>query len=148
MHDMRRTTVVRAMVREERLRATAGVTAGSELSSWRGRSGRRYVVGIHPLCLAEIGEADDAVLIAVRRDGEGGAHLVDAAVSDAPAAWLAAMRSGGATELHVHRLAAGEAGRRAVVQDLLEAAAGEGAQASATAIDARVGSLTPMSMSC
>ena len=62
MRDLRRERTRRAGVREERLRSTAGVRQASlPLSSWRGRSGRRYVVGIHPLDEAHVIEVTDAV---------------------------------------------------------------------------------------
>lgn len=114
-------------MREERLRATAGLRGGSlALSSWRGRSGRRYVVGVHPLSEAEGLDVTEAVIIAVRRDGDGAAHVVDIATTGATprqgarARWIAAVRARGATEMHVHRLAEGEEERRAVIEDLRE----------------------------
>ena len=54
MRDMRNERVRRAGVREERLRATTGVKGALALSSWRGRSGRRYLVGIHSLSETDI----------------------------------------------------------------------------------------------
>ncbi len=115
----------RADVQEERLRATAGLrNASLALSSWRGRSGRRYVVGVHPLDEPEILSLTEAVILAVRRDPDGTAHVIDVATAGsrsgegAQARWMRAMRDRGATEMHVHRLAKGEAERRAVVEDL------------------------------
>ncbi len=111
-------------MREERLRATAGLRGSLNLSSWRGRSGRRYVVGVHVLSEAELLDVVDAVVIAVGRDGEGIARVVDVAAAGAqvraPArrTWVRKVRAGGATEMHVHRLADGEAGRSAVIGDL------------------------------
>jgi hypothetical protein len=114
-------------VREERLRATAGLRPSTlTLSSWRGRSGRRYIVGIHPVAEAEIAEVSEAIIIAVRRDAEGTAHVIDIATAgahpneQARARWASAMRSRGATEMHVHRLANGDQERRAIVDDLRE----------------------------
>ncbi|HEX8666541.1 MAG TPA: hypothetical protein VF744_21200, partial [Beijerinckiaceae bacterium] len=79
LHDLRREPA-RGGVREEPLRAAAALgTLG--LTSWRGRSGRRYVVGVHPLSEAEAVGVADAVLVAVRRDGEGCATVVDAAAA-------------------------------------------------------------------
>ena len=118
----------RTNVREERLRSTAGLRGAPNLTSWRGQSGRRYVVGVHPMgdeCL-EMGEA---VLIAVRREGEGAARIVEVAASDpqlrgrALAAWMTRLRREGATEIHVHRLAEDAQERQAVVEDLRGAAA-------------------------
>ena len=116
--------VQRRGVREERLRAAAGLRHASLiLSSWRGRSGRRYVVGVHPLAAADLRELTDAVLLAVKRDPDGTAHLVDVAAGPAaegvgPATWVSAVEAQGATEMHVHRLAETEEERRAALVDL------------------------------
>ncbi len=68
-------------MREERLRATAGLRSSNTLSSWRGRSGRRYIVGVHPLVEAEVLDVTDAVILAVRRDEDGIAHVLDVATA-------------------------------------------------------------------
>jgi hypothetical protein len=123
MRDMRHDRLGRVMVREERLRATAGLREPLGLTSWRGRSGRRYVVGIHPATEAEIVEASGSVLIAVRRTADGTAEVIEVA---APGSfnrrqrldWLSTVQAKGATEIHVHRLAENESERRAVVADL------------------------------
>jgi len=126
MRDLRHDRTRRAGVREERLRATAGISAQLPLSAWRGRSGRRYVVGVHPLCEADLLDVTEAVLIAVRRDRDGVARVVDiAAAGPQPRerlrfSWMRAVRDQGATEMHVHRLAHGDDGRRAVLEDLRE----------------------------
>src|SRR4028119_2047108 len=83
MRDLRNDRMRRAGVREERLRATAGLRSSSTLSSWRGHSGRRYIVGVHPLALSELLDVTDAVLLAVRRDEAGTAHVVDVAMAGA-----------------------------------------------------------------
>ncbi|GEO99214.1 hypothetical protein [Methylobacterium haplocladii] len=113
-------------MREERLRTIASLrgTPALTLSAWRGRSGRRYVVGIHDLVEPDLMEMGDAVVIAVRRDGAGIAQPVSVTTSgDSPRerlmqGWLAHVARRGATEMHVHRLADGEDERRAVVADL------------------------------
>lgn len=111
-------------MREERLRATAGLRQALPLSSWRGRSGRRYVVGVHALSEPGIGEWTEAVLIAIRRAGDGTAQVVDVATAGprprGPARdhWMSRVRASGATELHVHRLAESEDERLAIVDDL------------------------------
>lgn len=118
-------------MREERLRTTAGLrgTPALALSAWRGRSGRRYVVGVHPLAEPDLDEMGEAVLIAVRRDAAGVAEPVDvAAAGTSPrehfdGTWFARVRGRGATEMHVHRLAEDESERRAIVADLAIAAA-------------------------
>ncbi len=118
-------------MREERLRIEAAlrVTAAPALSAWRGRSGRRYVVGIHPAVAFDPEEIAEAVVIAVRRDPAGIAQLVSVATSrESPREhlprtsrgrnWLDRVRRGGATEMHVHRLADGEDARAAIAADL------------------------------
>lgn len=129
MRDLDKERKARADVREERLRSAQGLrgTPALALSAWRGRSGRRYVVGVHGLASdatdAEVVSVGEAVVIAVRRDGSGFAEMVDVtAAGESPrerlAPWLSRVRARGATEMHVHRLAAGEAERRAIVADL------------------------------
>ncbi|GJE60146.1 hypothetical protein MPOCJGCO_2256 [Methylobacterium trifolii] len=113
-------------MREERLRTTAGLRGAPALalSAWRGRSGKRYVVGVHTLSEPDLDEMGEAVVIAVRRDASGIAELVSVATSgQSPRehlhrTWLAGARRRGATEMHVHRLAEGEAERSAIVDDL------------------------------
>jgi len=124
MRDLRNDRARRAGVREERLRATAGLRPKPPLSSWRGHSGRRYIVGVHALADAEILDVIDAVILAVRRDDRDEAHVVDLAIAGpAPSAaartrWIGRVQALGANELHIHRLAAGEAERQAIVDDL------------------------------
>lgn len=124
MRDQRRERQPRAGIREERLRALSGLRRGPALTSWRGASGRRYVVGVHAVEPAVMEDATEAVVIAVERSGDGVARVVDVA---APAAgttrrsrlrWLALARTRGATEMHVHLLAEDQAERDAVVRDL------------------------------
>ncbi len=126
MRDLRNDRMRRAGVREERLRATAGLRSTSTLSSWRGHSGRRYIVGVHPLALEELLDVTDAVLLAVRRDESGAAHVVDVAMAGSQPSgatrtrWMTKVQSLGASELHIHRLADSEAQRRAILEDLRE----------------------------
>jgi hypothetical protein len=124
-------------VREERLRAMAGVEGGFALSSWRGRSGRRYVVAIRDLAEADPADWDGAVVLAAARGADGAARLVATLCGDAPEArrraWLGGVARRGADELHVHRLAETVAERRAVRADLAtcrERASPEGARRS------------------
>lgn len=113
-------------MREERLRTTAGLRGipALPLSAWRGRSGRRYVVGIHELAEPDPDDLDAAVVMAVRRDADGtGALVCVTCAGDDPRepltrSWLAVARHRGANEMHIHRLAEGEAERRAIVADL------------------------------
>lgn len=124
MIDLRHGPARAPKVNEERLRSTAGVRGAVALSSWRGRSGRRYVVGIHPLTEKELVDLVDAVVLAVRRDADGLAHLIEAIAAGprsrdpARLAWGMQVREQGATELHVHRLADGARERQAVIDDL------------------------------
>jgi len=50
LRDLKDDRTRRQDVREERLKTTAGLRGSPALplSAWRGRSGRRYVVGVHP----------------------------------------------------------------------------------------------------
>jgi len=114
-------------VREERLRATAGLRQALPLSSWRGLSGRRYVVGIHALADLDPADVTEAVIIAVERSGDGSARVIDIATAGpkprrSRARWMARLRDRGATELHVHRLAESDEERRAIVADLRDEA--------------------------
>ncbi len=94
------------------------------MTSWRGLSGRRYVVGVHAIDPAVLEDVTDAVVIAVERSGDGTARVVDVAAPCAATSrrsrmrWLALMRTRGATEMHVHLLAEDEAERAAVMRDL------------------------------
>jgi hypothetical protein len=124
MRDIEMDRSRRSDVREERLRTTMALrgTPALALSAWRGQSGRRYVVGIHELD-ADAAEIGEAVVLAVRRDGGGTAELLDVATTgDSPRerlrSFVTRVRTRGATEMHVHRLAESEAERRAVVADL------------------------------
>src|SRR5689334_5354620 len=126
MRELRGERARRAGVREERLRATAGLRGGLPLSAWRGRSGRRYVVGVHALDETELLDVTDAVVLAVRRGDDGVAQVVAAAAAGkaprerARLGWMSRVRARGATEMHVHRLAEDEAERLAVLADLRE----------------------------
>src|SRR3954447_4193849 len=87
MRDLRNDRMRRAGVREERLRATAGLRSSTTLSSWRGLSGRRYIVGVHPLELNELLDVTDAVVLAVGRDESGTGHVIDSVLAgDQPSA--------------------------------------------------------------
>ena len=130
MRDLRRDRTRKPEVREEPLRATVGLPGSLNLSSWRGRSGHRYVVGISAPDDPSLGDVTEAVIMAVRRSREGSAHLVDLLVlggSDdaARGQWLSALPALGVTEIHLHRLARSDAERRAVVADLRDEAGQE-----------------------
>ena len=75
-------------------------------TSWRGLSGRRYVVSVyHPASVPDYG---DAVLIAVGRNRQGGRRIL--AVGTGSPEPLAALP--GCVEIHVHLLAR-DAGEKA-----------------------------------
>ena len=86
----------------------AATSAGfGGMTSWRGLSGRRYIVSVyHPASVPDYG---DAVLIAVGRDRQGGRRIL--AVGTGSPEPLAALA--GCEEIHVHLLArdAGEKAR-------------------------------------
>jgi hypothetical protein len=113
-------------MREVRLRTAASLrgTPALVLSAWRGRSGRRYVVGIHELVERELDDMGEAVVMAVRRDSAGIGELIAVtAAGSSPRErltrnWIARARHGGANEMHVHRLAEDEAERCEIVADL------------------------------
>src|SRR5215204_5535329 len=90
-----------AGVHEERLRAVAGLRGVFDLTSWRGRSGRRYVVGVQPITESDAAEVSEGVLIAVRCDAERVARLVD--VVAAEPAFRAAERKAWAARMRDHR---------------------------------------------
>jgi hypothetical protein len=126
MRDLRNDRMRRAGVREERLRATAGLRSSPTLSSWRGLSGRRYIVGVHPLDLKELLDVTDAVVLAVGRDENGTGHVIDSVLAGSKPSeetrhrWLDRVQERGASELHIHRLADTEARRREILADLRE----------------------------
>jgi hypothetical protein len=114
---------VRSEIREERLRSTAGLrgTPVLPLTAWRGRSGRRYIAGIHPVAVDSFEGQWDAVVLAVHRTGSGNAEIVDVACNvgiGKALAWITAARAAGATELHIHRLAETVKERVDAVSDL------------------------------
>lgn len=109
----------------EPLAALIGDTLSPRFCSWRGASGRRYIVSVYdgnacpPYC--------DAVVIAVAVSTEGRRRAL--AVADTgvfPEPLIARLRSlapaGERTELHLHLLAASSAERRATLDDLAAAA--------------------------
>lgn len=126
LRDVARPPLAGLPVREEPLRTTRDLRPSSAipLSAWRGRSGQRYVVGVHALTAADPEAWCEAVVLAVRRDRAGRAEVVELAAGEAdepgprPAAFADRARERGATEFHVHRLAADAVGRRAVLADL------------------------------
>jgi hypothetical protein len=130
LRDLKSDRATRPQIREERLKTTAGLRGSPALplSAWRGRSGRRYVVGVHQARGFDADEVAEAVVIAARRDMNGHAEIIDLAsfpvdgrISKARS-WLDAVRIEGCTELHVHRLASDADDRAFIVSDLTGAA--------------------------
>ncbi|WP_048708840.1 hypothetical protein [Microvirga massiliensis] len=127
MQSLLEERMVSAMVREERLKAASGLRhIGLLLTSWRGRSGQRYVVGVHSLSdEASVLGATEAIMLAVRRMPGGDARILEAVAIGASecearnAEWLARARDLGATEIHIHRLADDAGEREAIVRDLM-----------------------------
>ena len=90
------------------------------MSSWRGVSGRRYVVIVHDLADADTIEAPGAVVLGVRRQEDGIAVLLGAGHHGNVVECAAQAALDGATELHIHRLADSTAERDALVSDLVD----------------------------
>lgn len=124
LSGLRSDRVTPSPIREERLRTSAVLRCAPALalSAWRGRSGRRYVVGVHGLTVEAAEEALPAVLVAVRRNDAGLAVLLDLYSGETGASdvaeWVGRAAGQGATELHVHRLAEGADERTRIVADL------------------------------
>ena len=83
LRDLKDDRLRRQDVREERLRTAQGLRGSPALalSAWRGRSGRRYVVGVHPAVEFDPEDMSESVTIAVRRDASGIAQMVSVASS-------------------------------------------------------------------
>lgn len=125
LRDLRADRETPCEVREERLRTMAGLrgTAAPALSAWRGRSGRRYVVGVVEIAQASADEFSETVVLAISRDEAGLGHIIRATADTDPTSieiWLAVARRAGAVEIHIHRLGETTAARTAVVIDLTE----------------------------
>ncbi|TXN41432.1 hypothetical protein FV232_24750 [Methylobacterium sp. WL30] len=124
--DLKSGRASRADIREERLRSTAGLrgTPAIALYAWRGRSGCRYVTGVHDLVPVVDADQAPAVFIAISRNAAGLACIVGvlAFEGDLPAlvAFLRTSAVAGATELQLHRLAETGGERAAIVADLTE----------------------------
>jgi AraC-like DNA-binding protein len=123
LRDLKSDRAPRAEVREERLKTTAGLrgTPALPLSAWRGRSGFRYIVGVHPTAGFSDDTAVPCVMLAVRRNADGIAErlLVSEIADDATLCTFAMLAEQvGASELHVHRLCGSDAERAAMIQDL------------------------------
>ena len=124
-------TLSRPIARAPSAAPLAGL-AGTDLSRrfrhWRGTSGRRHLFSVFPVGEPAPGEDAprfaDAVVMAVGRDA-GGAPCILALDETGPlpdlfydSAPFRAALAEGAHEIHVHLLAAGPAGRAAVLRDL------------------------------
>lgn len=123
--DLRADRAERSDIREMRLRSPLRDSFGSAspLTGWRGKSGTRYTASVHDVDASVLVDARPAVVIAVRRDGNGDAHIVDlmsALAEDIGTlrAWIVRTQLDGANELHVHKRAGSSAERAAVLRDL------------------------------
>ena len=114
------------------LASLAGGALASRFHAWRGRSGRRYICSVFAVLdmatETEFPNYSDAVIIAAAAEENGRRRMIAIGQSGSNGAWFghsafARMAiSAGATEWHVHLLAASRAARHAVRCDL-EAAA-------------------------
>ncbi len=115
--------------RDAPLDCLAGAALGSRFHSWRGASGRRYICSLFPVRAgAELGglpEFDEAIALAVSRDGEGRRRRIAVLdlswrdgrfAGDLRAAGDAV--SAGASEWHIHLLAGDACARQAAIADL------------------------------
>ena len=124
LRELKADRAIRSPVREERLRASAGLrgTPPLAMSVWRGHSSRRYVVVVQPLDTPDPVAEHPAVVLAIARDERGQAAIIAARACDAGDSgllgWLAACAGLGARELHAYRLAETAPERAAVVADL------------------------------
>ncbi|MER2263538.1 hypothetical protein [Methylobacterium oxalidis] len=124
---------------EAPLRTVAALrgTPALALSAWRGASGRRYVVGIHPVDVVSIEECGPAVVLAVRREPIGLATLMAVEIAEGAGvrnatAWIRNVRAHGCNEIHIHRLCEGDAERAALLHDLNTTVAAPGPGAGLT----------------
>lgn len=123
-NDLQADRITPPEIREERLRGRNLYHPGTvaslvSLSCWRGRSGRRYVVQVHPLDLHWPVRAGAGLAFAVSRTGDGRGRIVAIAPEGASPAWRGRSWDAGARELHVHTLVDDEAGRAEVAMDLM-----------------------------
>jgi hypothetical protein len=109
---------------------------------WRGRSGRKYLVTVMPL--SDATRVENAVLLLVAVDRDGGRRILWAGESGQPAPGLE-VSPGVTLEAHAHLLARTASRRRAAIDDLVD-----GAQAYSSVLTVRaaasqdsVGSTTP-----
>lgn len=130
LRDLKSDRQTREPIRQERLRSRMSALCfdSKPLCAWRGRSGRRYVVVIFTRTglaaeLTQMPSAlSQAVILAVRNTPSQGTSSIVAASEglEGPAAesWIASLARIGIDEFHVHRLAAAQADRQAILLDL------------------------------
>lgn len=97
-------------------RVTLDGAIGRDFRYWVGASGIRYLHTVFPI--SECPTFDEAVYIAVRRDGRPRAVTVGLFGPFGGGCEITAAARLGADEMHVHLLAEGAAARRTVVRDL------------------------------
>lgn len=116
--DIRADRAVPPEIREERLHVHGlARPMALSLSSWRGRSGRRYVVTVHPIAEASTLAGACLVGLAVTRDAEGRAAIAEVRTRLALSRLDRAAQAG-LTEFHVYRLAENGRQQHAAVMDL------------------------------
>lgn len=125
LRDLRHERAPKIEVCEEPLQAAAGLSSEQVLSAWRGISGRRYVVSIHSLSEVSELKVHGAVVLAVKRKASGTASLIEATTTgtrshDLSPLWVDHVRSLGAEEVHIYRLAKNERERYAAMMDLIQ----------------------------
>lgn len=127
MRDIKSDRAERPEVRFEPSRSSAAfrmqVVSGIGTGAWRGKSGRRYVVGTYPANHDGIGQTTGAVYVAVAVAADGTHQIKSVRSYEANdgrlAGWLEQVVTRlGATEVHVHRIAETAAARAAMLEDL------------------------------
>jgi len=111
------------------LASLSGGRLSQKFQAWQGGSGQRYICSVFALhdsaAMDMVAAYSDAVVLIVRRDLAGVPTLV--AIGDT-GAWpelfwhgtdFAAMRAGGADEVHIHLMAETASARQSVMDDLL-----------------------------
>jgi hypothetical protein len=101
-----------------------GIPFASDFRHWFGASGRKYLTRGFPLDRAADFPGAPVILAAVDEDGRREAVWIGISVGRRFEEAFAAARAAGATEAHVHLVAAGAVARVHVLRDLRGAARG------------------------
>jgi hypothetical protein len=103
-------------------RVLDGFSFAADFRYWKGASGKTYLTRGFPIDMAAEFPGAPVILAAVDSEGRREAVWIGIAVGKRYEAALAAARSAGATEAHVHLLAEGALARVRVLRDLRAAA--------------------------